>query len=144
MHVTSILATKGRQIYSIQPEARVADLVRTLVEHRVGALLVLGSTGEVCGIVSERDVVRALGNDANALQACVDSIMTRDVVTTSQETEVAELMQVMTERRIRHIPVVDDSGTLLGLVSIGDVVKNRMDELETERSALMDYITQGG
>ena len=144
MHVTTILSNKGHQIYSISPEATVAELVRTLCDQRVGALLVLDQTGSIVGIVSERDVVRALGENPRALSDSVGAIMTSDVVTAPDQAEVAELMQVMTERRIRHIPVLDDSSKLSGLVSIGDVVKNRMDELEAERSALMDYITQGG
>ena len=144
MHVTTILSNKGHQIYSISPEATVAELVRTLCDQRVGALLVLDQTGSIVGIVSERDVVRALGENPRALSDSVGAIMTTDVVTAPDQAEVAELMRVMTERRIRHIPVLDDSGKLSGLVSIGDVVKNRMDELEAERSALMDYITQGG
>jgi CBS domain-containing protein len=144
MHVTTILSNKVHQIYSISPEATVAELVRTLCDQRVGALLVLDQTGSIVGIVSERDVVRALGENPRALSDSVGAIMTSDVVTAPDQAEVAELMRVMTERRIRHIPVLDDSGKLSGLVSIGDVVKNRMDELEAERSALMDYITQGG
>jgi len=144
MHVTTILSNKGHQIYSISPEATVAELVRTLCDQRVGALLVLDQTGSIVGIVSERDVVRALGENPRALSDSVGAIMTSDVVTAPDQAEVAELMRVMTERRIRHIPVLDESGALAGLVSIGDVVKNRMDELEAERSALMDYITQGG
>jgi CBS domain-containing protein len=144
MQVTSILTNKGQQIFSISPDATVSELVEALRERRVGALLVLGSSGDIVGIVSERDVVRALGTNPGALANTVAAIMTTDVVTASDQADVAELMQVMTERRIRHIPVLDESGALAGLVSIGDVVKNRMDELEAERSALMDYITQGG
>ncbi len=144
MQVTSILTNKGQQIFSISPDATVAQLVDALCEHRVGALLVLDGSGNIAGIVSERDVVRALGTNPNALTDTVAAIMTSEVVTAADSADVAELMQIMTERRIRHIPVLDDSGTLAGLVSIGDVVKNRMDELETERSALVDYITQGG
>lgn len=144
MQVTSILTNKGQQIYSISPDATVSELIEALCERRVGALLVLGSSGDIAGIVSERDVVRALGTNPGALTTTVAAIMTTDVVTASDQADVAELMQVMTERRIRHIPVLDESGALAGLVSIGDVVKNRMDELEAERSALMDYITQGG
>jgi len=144
MQVTSILTNKGQQIFSISPDATVSELVEALCERRVGALLVLGSSGDIVGIVSERDVVRALGTNPGALANTVAAIMTTDVVTASDQANVAELMQVMTERRIRHIPVLDESGALAGLVSIGDVVKNRMDELEAERSALMDYITQGG
>ena len=144
MQVTSILTNKGQQIFSISPDATVSELVEVLCERRVGALLVLGSSGDIVGIVSERDVVRALGTNPGALANTVAAIMTTDVVTASDQADVAELMQVMTERRIRHIPVLDESGALAGLVSIGDVVKNRMDELEAERSALMDYVTQGG
>ena len=144
MQVTSILTNKGQEIFSISPDATVSELVEVLCERRVGALLVLGSSGDIVGIVSERDVVRALGTNPGALANAVAAIMTTDVVTASDQADVAELMQVMTERRIRHIPVLDESGALAGLVSIGDVVKNRMDELEAERSALMDYITQGG
>jgi len=144
MQVTSILTNKGQEIFSISPDATVSELVEVLCERRVGALLVLGSSGDIVGIVSERDVVRALGTNPGALANTVAAIMTTDVVTASDQADVAELMQVMTERRIRHIPVLDESGALAGLVSIGDVVKNRMDELEAERSALMDYITQGG
>ena len=144
MQVTSILTNKGQEIFSISPDATVSELVEVLCERRVGALLVLGSSGDIVGIVSERDVARALGTNPGALANTVAAIMTTDVVTASDQADVAELMQVMTERRIRHIPVLDESGALAGLVSIGDVVKNRMDELEAERSALMDYITQGG
>lgn len=144
MQVTSILTNKGQEIFSISPDAMVSQLVEALCEHRVGALLVLDGSGNIAGIVSERDVVRALGTNPDALTDTVAAIMTSEVVTASDSADVAELMQTMTERRIRHIPVLDESGALAGLVSIGDVVKNRMDELETERSALMDYITQGG
>lgn len=144
MQVTSILSGKGHNVHDISPQASVAALVAALAEHRVGALLVRDPSHEIVGIVSERDVVRALASDPSALESPVASIMTSDVVTVSDKADVAELMRVMTDRRIRHVPVIDDSGELVGLVSIGDVVKHRMDELESERSALVDYITQGG
>jgi CBS domain-containing protein len=144
MQVTQILAGKGADVFSILPESTVAHLVTMLNKHRVGALLVQNEAQTVVGIVSERDVVRALSDDPANTTTTVETIMTKDVVTVTPDTDVAELMRLMTERRIRHVPVVDEEGQLLGLVSIGDAVKVRMDELETERAALMDYITQGG
>jgi Predicted signal-transduction protein containing cAMP-binding and CBS domains len=144
MRVLQILTNKGGDIFAITPEASVADLVRTLAERRVGALLVRDSGGALAGIVSERDIVRALGSREAVMNDPIASIMTTDVVTVSQEADVSDLMRLMTERRIRHVPVVDDDDSLIGVVSIGDVVKNRMNELESERAALMDYITQGG
>ena len=110
----------------------------------MGAVLVVDDSDEIVGIVSERDVVRALGANAQALSESVSSIMTREVVTAPDTAEVADLMQLMTKRRIRHVPILNEANDLVGMVSIGDVVKNRMDELEADRSALMDYITHGG
>lgn len=144
MQVSQILSGKGADVFSIPPESTVAHLVMTLSKHRVGALLVLDDAQAVVGIVSERDVVRALSEDPTITSVTVEQIMTKGVVTVTPDTDVADLMRLMTERRIRHVPVVDTDGHLLGLVSIGDAVKVRMDELETERAALMDYITQGG
>ncbi|HEV8023954.1 MAG TPA: CBS domain-containing protein [Candidatus Nanopelagicales bacterium] len=144
MRVSQILTGKGHDVFAIAPDASVADLVQTLAERRVGALLVRGADGAIAGIVSERDIVRALGAQESVLHDPVASIMTSDVVTVSHDADVSDLMRLMTDRRIRHIPVMDDDDALLGVVSIGDVVKNRMDELEAERAALVDYITQGG
>lgn len=144
MHVSQILSAKGTDVFSIAPEATVTQLVESLTEHRVGALLVTASGGDVVGIVSERDVVRALATNADAAHESVASIMTSSVVTVSADADAAEVMRLMTDRRFRHLPVLDESGQLTGLISIGDVVKNRIDELEAERSALMEYITQGG
>lgn len=144
MRVLQILTNKGDDIFAITPQASVAELVRTLADRKVGALLVRESDGGIAGIVSERDIVRALGLGESVLNDPVASIMTADVVTVSQDADVSDLMRLMTDRRIRHVPVVDGDDTLVGVVSIGDVVKNRMDELEAERAALMDYITQGG
>jgi CBS domain-containing protein len=144
MQVAQIISGKGQEIYSISPDSAVSDLVAELSAHRVGALLVRDAAGTLVGIVSERDVVRGLATDASLVQASVESIMTKDVVSVRPDFEVSDLTGLMTEKRIRHVPVIDDQGTLVGLVSIGDVVKVRMDELETERAALVDYITQGG
>ena len=144
MQVTQILSSKGGDVFSIPPEATVAELVRRLHSHRVGALLVQDESGQLVGIVSERDVVRGMATDGAISDARVATIMTADVVTITPNTDVAELSRLMTERRIRHVPVIDDAGGVVGLISIGDVVKVRMDELESERAALVDYITHGG
>ena len=144
MQVTTILAAKGHEVFSIGPDVSVADLIRSLCEHDVGAVLVVDDSDEIVGIVSERDVVRALGANAPELSEIVSSIMTREVVTATDAAEVADLMQLMTKRRIRHVPILSEANDLVGMVSIGDVVKNRMDELEADRSALMDYVTHGG
>ena len=144
MHVTQVLSAKGSYVHSITPQATVGELVRQLHEQRVGALIVKDGSESIVGIVSERDVIRELALDSDVFTSTVESIMTRDVVSVGPDFEVADLTRLMTERRIRHVPVIDDQGSLVGLVSIGDVVKVRMDELETERAALVDYITQGG
>ena len=144
MHVTQVLSAKGSYVHSITPQATVGELVRQLHELRVGALIVKDGSESIVGIVSERDVIRELALDSDVFTSTVESIMTKDVVSVGPDFEVADLTRLMTERRIRHVPVIDDQGSLVGLVSIGDVVKVRMDELETERAALVDYITQGG
>lgn len=144
MHVSQILSSKGTDVHSIAPASTVAELATELSARRVGALIVKDPSGAVVGIVSERDVVRGLANDPSVVNATVESIMTKDVVSIDPDFEVADLTRLMTEKRIRHVPVIDTNGTLVGLVSIGDVVKIRMDELETERAALVDYITHGG
>ncbi len=126
---------------TVEPDATVHDLLAALSEHAVGALVVSTDGQQVDGIVSERDVVRRLHDDgADLLNQTVASIMTSDVHTCGPEDLIDDLMRAMTERRIRHIPVVVD-GRLAGIVSIGDIVKFRMDELETERRQLQDYIS---
>lgn len=126
---------------TVAPDATVHDLLAALSEHAVGALVVSTDGQQVDGIVSERDVVRRLHDDgADLLNQTVASIMTSDVHTCGPEDLIDDLMRAMTERRIRHIPVVVD-GRLAGIVSIGDIVKFRMDELETERRQLQDYIS---
>lgn len=144
MHFTQVLSTKGTHVYSITPDATVGELARQLHERRVGALIVKDVSESIVGIVSERDVIRELALDSDVVGSTVEFIMTKDVVGVGPDFEVADLARLMTEKRIRHVPVIDEQGTLVGLVSIGDVVKVRMDELETERAALVDYITQGG
>jgi CBS domain-containing protein len=144
VNVESILGTKGSAVVTIGDGASLADAVMTLRDNRIGALIVSNDGQHIDGIVSERDVVRALANHgASALGRSVSSVMSTDVVTCRVEDAVESLMLSMTERRIRHLPVVDDAGVIGGVISIGDVVKARLGQLETENQQLYDYITQG-
>jgi CBS domain-containing protein len=143
MQLSTIIAAKGGFVATIQPDASVGDLVAMLAEHGVGALVVSADGRTITGIVSERDVVRAMTHGAEALTRPVASIMTTHVFCAPPDAHVDELMHVMTDKRVRHIPVTDPDGALLGIVSIGDVVKSRLGELEGERMALLEYITKG-
>jgi CBS domain-containing protein len=141
MNVTHLLSIKGREVTTISPQRSVRDALDVLREHGIGALVVRGATAPFDGILSERDIVRALAADgAAALDHTVDELMTREVNVCEESTSLASLMTLMTEKRIRHVPVVRD-GQLTGLVSIGDVVKARVDELERERRELLDYVS---
>ena len=142
MRIREVLGSKARQdIVTITPDAGVRDLLAELAEHNVGALIVSTDGSTVEGIVSERDVVRHLHHDGTVINNTVGAIMTTDVETCDTDTLLDELMKVMTERRIRHVPVVDD-GRLVGIVSIGDVVKHRIDQLQFERDQLDNYVHQ--
>jgi CBS domain-containing protein len=142
MRIKDVLRRKGDLVVTISPDEAVSALLDALAEHKVGALVVVTSDGAVEGIVSERDVVRHLqARGAGVLDEPVGAIMTSPVHTAPPETTVDELMVLMTEQRIRHVPVVVD-GKLSGIVSIGDVVKHRIDELQTERDQLTAYITR--
>ena len=141
MKVSNLLATKGREVSTISQERSVTDAIALLKERGIGALVVTGQQAPLVGILSERDVVRALAvSGEKALKLKVSQLMSHDVVTCSESTELNELMTTMTDRRIRHVPVVDD-GHLVGLVSIGDIVKARLDELEHEKKDLLDYVS---
>ncbi|MEJ3750503.1 CBS domain-containing protein [Actinomycetes bacterium KLBMP 9797] len=141
MQISDVLRIKGNRVVTIRPDSDVRHLVSVLTEQRIGAVVVSADGRSVDGIVSERDVVRALAEHGTAVLAePVTAIHTADVHVVRPDTHVEELMQVMTDRRIRHLPVVAD-GVLCGIVSIGDVVKNRIDELESERTALTNYIS---
>jgi len=138
MNVEGILRAKGARVATIHPDATVADLVRALREERIGAMVVSDDGHHVDGIVSERDVVRALAERGPAVVgARVSKIMTTPVTTCSPSDPVKTLMELMTRHRIRHLPVVERN-VLAGIVSIGDVVKNRLDEMETEASVLRE------
>jgi CBS domain-containing protein len=141
MNVQSIIGAKGDSVATIAQTASLHDAVRQLGERRVGALVVSGDGQRIEGIISERDIVRAIANGGAALDRSVGSVMSTDVITCSAGDGVDRLMSLMTERRIRHLPVVDGSGLLAGIVSIGDVVKTRLTELEHENQALAEYIS---
>jgi CBS domain-containing protein len=144
MNVQSILQVKGSDVATITKGASLADASAQLRDRGVGALVVSDDGRHIEGIVSERDVVRALAaHGAGALGRSVSSAMSIDVVTCRTGDSVEELMVSMTERRIRHLPVIDGDSLLSGIVSIGDVVKARLAQLESENQALFDYITHG-
>ncbi|MCO5129725.1 MAG: CBS domain-containing protein [Xanthobacteraceae bacterium] len=139
MTVRSILASKGHHIVSVEPELKLSDAVRLLAERRIGAVLVIKDQ-RIEGILSERDVVRVLGErGAGALAEPVRDVMTRKVVGCGEKDTVAEIMERMTIGKFRHLPVMDGD-RLVGLISIGDVVKWRVMEFEREQEALQDYI----
>jgi len=142
MKINDVVHSKSsKDVVTITPDATVRELVALLAEHNVGALVVSEDGESVDGIVSERDVVRKLHSDPGVLERSVSSIMTTDVRTCAGEDKITDLMQTMTEHRIRHVPVVAD-GKLTGIISIGDVVKNRIGELEFERDQLDSYVHQ--
>ena len=140
IRVATILDGKGHDVLTVAPESSVAALVKLLAEKRIGAVPVVDGTGRVKGIVSDRDVVRALAGDAAVLERKVDSLMTREVQTCVLQDTVADLMEIMTRGRFRHLPVVE-AGKLIGIISIGDVVKQRVAEAQSEVEALTSYIT---
>jgi CBS domain-containing protein len=142
MNIGDVLKAKpSATVVTIAPKAGVRELIALLAEHNVGALIVSGDGDRVEGIVSERDVVRHLHHDGTVVNNTVGAIMTSVVETCAPDTDLDALMKTMTDRRIRHVPVVDD-GRLVGIISIGDVVKHRIDQLEFERDQLDSYVHQ--
>jgi CBS domain-containing protein len=143
MQIDRILRTKGNAVATVSPTASVGEAARDLAQHGVGALVVSSDGESIDGILSERDVTRAVGtHGAGALDQRVDELMTREVTTCSRHDTVDHLAEIMTARRVRHLPVVHD-GRLVGIVSIGDVVKHRLDELQHETETLHEYISTG-
>ena len=139
MTVRAILDTKGHQITSVEPEAKLAAAVKMLGERKIGAVLVMGA-GRIEGILSERDIVRVLGErGAAVLDEPVSAVMTRKVVSCKQSDTVSEIMEMMTRGQFRHLPVLDGE-RVVGLISIGDIVKWRVQEYENEQEALREYI----
>jgi CBS domain-containing protein len=142
MQISDVIRRKGGDVVTLRPDDTVRRLLEVLEQHRIGAVVVSEDGSTVSGIVSERDVVRHLHTDGvGVLDETVAMIMTKDVHTASPEDRMEDLALVMTERRVRHLPVVSD-GQLVAIVSIGDIVKGRIDELQTERDHLIGYIQQ--
>jgi CBS domain-containing protein len=140
MNVRSILEAKGRSVATISPDATLADASHMLAQKKIGAIVVTGTGMSVAGILSERDIVRAMSErGAAALDRSVGDTMTRTVVTCTEADTIGNLMERMTAGKFRHLPVVEN-GRLVGIMSIGDVVKWRLAEMESETSALKDYI----
>ena len=140
MTVEQLLDGKGRDIVSVEPERTLAEVVRLLGEKRIGCVVVAGGDGGLLGMLSERDVIRVLAQEgAGALDTPVSRAMTSQVVTCREQSSVDEIMEIMTSGRFRHVPVVE-GGRLVGLVSIGDVVKHRVAQIEAESQAMRDYI----
>ncbi len=144
MLVSTILADKGADVVTVSPEQDVQGLLTLLAQHKVGALVVSHNGTTIDGIVSERDIVRALAAGKSLMSEPVSRIMTSEVFVSTMHAKIDELMTVMTSQRFRHIPITTDSGELIGIVSIGDLIKARLSELEAEKEALVDYITHGG
>lgn len=144
MKISDVLASKdrGREVVSIAPDAGVRDLLALLAEHNVGAVVVSADGSTLDGIVSERDVVRHLHHDGTVVNNTVRAIMTREVEVCRPDAGLDEVMETMTRRRFRHLPVVGEQG-LEGVVSIGDVVKAKIGQLEFERDQLDSYVHQG-
>lgn len=140
MQVETILQSKGHTVYTVEAGAPLSEAVRILNAHKIGAVVVVDAKGKVAGILSERDIVRRLDkNPVELLASPVRNAMTTKVITTSAAASVSDLMEQMTIHRIRHIPIVEN-GKLTGIVSIGDVVKRKIEEAEQEATALKEYI----
>ena len=143
MRIADLLRKKGSAVATVTPETTVTTLLAGLAEHNVGAMVVVAPDGSIAGIVSERDVVRRLNEHGpGLLDGPVSEIMTKLVASCGPDDSVDQLSVLMTERRIRHVPVLAD-GRLAGIISIGDVVKNRMEQLEQSQEQLQAYISQG-
>jgi CBS domain-containing protein len=140
MTLAIILGRKGRDVVTVPPEQTLRDVVRTLSDMKIGAIVVADKQRHVLGIVSERDIIRAVAQrDTGVLSDAVEGHMTTQVVTAREDTSIMEAMGRMTQGRFRHLPITED-GRLVGIVSIGDLVKHRLSEMEFENQALHDYI----
>lgn len=143
MTIAAILKTKGRDVVSIEPGRTVAEVAALLAARKIGAVLVLDAGRALLGIVSERDIVRALGDfGASTLEMKVEDLMTRELQTATCQTSVQQAMEMMTAGRFRHLPVME-RGALIGLISIGDVVKTRIEQQEHEVDSLKAYVSGG-
>ncbi len=142
MDIEAILSVKGREVSTIRPEAPVAEAMRRMRAERIGALVISEDGRRIQGIISDRGILHAINDQGvGVLEQPISSIMAREVVTCNRRDRVGSIMRLMTDRRIRHVPVVNEEGLLYGLVSIGDVVKNRLDEVQREAEAMREYIS---
>lgn len=140
MHVAAVLKRKGSSVVTVRASDAIADVARVLAQHRIGAVLVVDDSGRPAGILSERDIVRALAGDGRAtLQRHAADLMTREIVTCQCTDTMAQVMALMTERRIRHLPAMDGD-RIAGMISIGDAVKARLDDAELEVESLRGYV----
>ncbi len=143
MNIAHVLARKGVRVITIRPEQSIRQALTQLAEHNIGALVVVDETDQPVGMLSERDIVRAAVRDEKMFGRSVSELMTRDLVVGLPEDDLKAVGRTMTERRIRHLPIVE-KGKLVGIVSIGDVVKAQRDEYEGEVDTLQTQITEGG
>jgi CBS domain-containing protein len=143
MIVSHILKSKGGEVYTVSKETTIIEVSRLLAAKRIGAIVITSKNKSVEGIISERDIVRGLSTfGAKVLDMPVKDLMTKSVITHGVESQIDEVRREMTSSRIRHVPILDD-GKLVGLISIGDVVKNRVEELQAEGDMLREYISSG-
>lgn len=143
MNVASILKSKGRAVSTVRPNATLLDVTKKLGPKKIGAIVVVGENGHVTGIISERDVIRAISeHGADALGKTVSEVMTRSVIACQETSEIDELMEIMTKGRFRHLPVIEDDA-LVGIISIGDIVKHHIAEVQMEVSAMRNYLSTG-
>jgi CBS domain-containing protein len=143
MNISQILKTKGRAVATARPDATLSDIIIRLGQKKIGAIVIVGDNGEVAGIISERDVIRRLGErGGEALKEPVSQSMTSSVTSCHETSTLDEMMEVMTQGRFRHVPVIEDGG-LVGIVSIGDIVKHHIAEVEMEVTAMRGYFVTG-
>lgn len=142
MKISLILATKGARVVTIYPDQLVQEALALFIQHNIGALVVVDAAGAVVGILSERDVVRSLPQLANVLAQPVSAVMTHNVIVASPQDDVVSVMRTMTEKRFRHLPILD-GGKLAGLISIGDIIKTQLDEYQGEVETLETQIIEG-
>ena len=143
MNVEHVLARKGREVKTVRPNVSLGDALQRLRAERIGALVVSGNGADLLGILSDRDILDAIADHGtDVLGESVGSVMTAKVFTCSREDRVSAIMALMTDRRIRHVPVVEKDGRLCGMISIGDVVKQRLDDVQGEADALREYVTK--
>ncbi|MCC0006798.1 MAG: CBS domain-containing protein [Hyphomicrobiaceae bacterium] len=143
MNVASILKVKGKSVATARSDDTVQDVAQKLASRKIGAIVIVGDGGHVVGIISERDIIRVIAEQgAGGLGKLVGDVMTKNVMTCSQASTLDQMMSVMTQGRFRHVPVIED-GALVGIISIGDVVKHHIAEVEMEVTAMRDYLATG-